>query len=208
MRLQCYHRHMLNVTFAEITAELRGIEPQLDAAEVHGCLCGELCTVKNLSAQQWLRDLVAIEPEVEDSEVLQQLAPQPIPSNPALEQLFTESRDALQSDTMEFALLLPDDDTPLALRVAAMAQWVAGFLYGYGVGAAQLDEVPEAVSEALQDFTQIARANPDEVMETEEDESAYAELIEYLRAAVQVLHDELAVWRATQVIPPAAGLLN
>lgn len=208
MRSQCYHSNMLNVTFAEINAELQTIEPQLDAAEVHGCLCGELCTLKNLSAQDWLRELVAVDPVVEDNEALLELTPHSIPPSPALELLFAESQQALQGDTMEFSPLLPDDDVPLANRVAAMAQWVAGFLYGYGTGAAELDDVPEVVTEALQDFTQIARANPDEVMESEEDESAYAELIEYLRAAVQVLYDELAVWRATQITPPTTGLLN
>ena len=55
------------------------------------------------------------------------------------------------------------------------------------------------MSEALQDFTQIARANPEEVVESEEDENAYTELVEYLRAAVQVLYDELSPQREAQV---------
>lgn len=208
MHTQCYHTPMLNVTFAEINTELHSIEPQLDAAEVHGCLCGELCTMKNLSAQDWLREMLLVIQHSEADEVVENLAAQAIPPSPALEQLFAESKESLRGDAMEFALLLPDDDELLATRVAAMVQWVAGFLYGYGTGAAELDDVPEAVSEALQDFTQIARANPGEVAESEEDESAYAELIEYLRAAVQVLYDELAIWRATQIGPPAAGVLN
>ena len=205
MHLQCYHTHMLNITFAEINAELHEIEPQLDAAEAHGCLCGVLCTIKNLSVQDWLRELMITE-QGDDTMVAMTL--QPLPETPALEQLFAESQGALHGDAMEFTLLLPDDDLPLVTRVAAMAQWVSGFLYGFGTGATELDDVPESVTEALQDFTQIARDNPAEVAETEEDENAYAELIEYLRAAVQVLYDELAVWRATQASPPSPGFLN
>jgi uncharacterized protein YgfB (UPF0149 family) len=197
---------MLNVTFAEINAELHSIEPQLDAAEAHGCLCGVLCTVKNLSLQHWLQEILAIE---SDDEVAEAIDIQSLADSSALEQLFSESQQSLQGDSMEFALLLPDDDQPLPSRVAAMAQWVAGFLYGFGIGALNSNEFPESVSEALQDFTQIARANPDEVAETEEDENAYAELTEYLRAAVQVVYDELESWRVAQVSTQSqSGLLN
>ena len=205
MRPQCYHTHMLNVTFVEINAELHSIEPQLDAAEAHGCLCGVLCTVKNLSAERWLQEVLATESDEQPIEAFdfQSLSP-----SAALQLLFDETQQSLTGDAMEFSLLLPDDDLPLATRVAAMAQWVAGFLYGFGIGAVDMNDFPEPVSEALQDFTQIARANPDEVVESDEDESAYTELIEFLRAAVQVIHDELAPWRLTQAAQSPPGLLN
>lgn len=206
MLLQCYHTPMLNVTFAEINAELHSIEPQLDAAEVHGCLCGTLCTVKNPSVRQWLQEMLIAEG---DDQPVEAFDHHELPASPALELLFGETSQALQADAMEFMLLLPDDDVPLAMRVAAMAQWVAGFLYGFGIGAVHAIEFPEPVSEALHDFTQIARANPEEVVESDEDEEAYTELVEYLRAAVQVIYDELAPWRTSQAAsdsPP--GLLN
>ncbi|MES1196919.1 MAG: YecA family protein [Steroidobacter sp.] len=197
---------MLNVTFAEINAELRSIEPQLDAAEAHGCLCGVLCTVKNLSVEHWLQEILATEG---DDQPIEAFDLQSLPASPALEQLFGETRQTLHDDAMEFMLLLPDDDLPLMVRVAAMAQWVAGFLYGFGTGAIHMNEFPEPVSEALQDFTQIARANPDEVVESEEDENAYTELVEYLRAAVQVIYDELAPWRISQISTSSSpDLLN
>src|SRR4051794_8892413 len=120
MRSQCYHSDMLNVTFAEINAELHSIEPQLDAAEAHGCLCGVLCTVKNLSLQYWLQEILAVE---SDDEIAEAIDIQSLADSPALEQLFSESQQSLEGDAMEFALLLPDDEQPLAARVAAMAQW-------------------------------------------------------------------------------------
>jgi len=206
MRSQCYHSDMLNVTFAEINAELHSIEPQLDAAEAHGCLCGVLCTVKNLSLHHWLQEILSLET---DDEVTEAIDIQSLADSPALAQLFSESQQTLQGDSMEFALLLPDDDLPLASRVAAMARWVAGFLYGFGVGALNHNDFPDSVEEALQDFTQITRANPDEVTDGEEDENAYAELIEFLRAAVQVVYDELETWRGAQVSTQSQpGLLN
>ena len=191
---------------SEINAELHSIEPDLEAAEAHGCLCGVLCTVKNLTVQHWLREVIVVENDDHSLEITDVVE---LPASPALDLLFSETQQALQSDAMDFALLLPEDDVPLARRVAAMAQWVAGFLFGFGTGAIHISEFPEAVSEALKDFTQIARANPDEVAESEEDEGAYTELIEFLRAAVQVVHDELAPWRVVQVSDQSSSnLLN
>lgn len=198
---------MPNTTFAEINAELRSIEPQLDAAEAHGCLCGALCTVKNLSIAAWFTEIIDLQQDTEAEEGLEAFGSTAIAPSPAIEILFSETLETLNGDAMEFNLLLPDDDQPLVTRVAAMAQWVAGFLYGFGTGAVQMDTFPEAVHEALQDFTQIARANPDEVVESEEDEAAYAELVEYLRAAVQVIYDELAPARSAQ-IDPQSPMIN
>jgi uncharacterized protein YgfB (UPF0149 family) len=198
---------MPNSTFAEINAELRSIEPQLDAAEAHGSLCGALCTVKNLSITDWFGEIIDLQQEPEADDGLEAFGSAALVPGPALELLFSETVDTLNADTMEFNLLLPDDDQPLIARVASMAQWVAGFLYGFGTGAVRMDTFPDSVHEALQDFTQIARANPDEVVESEEDEAAYAELVEYLRAAVQVIYDELAAARAAQ-LDPQPPLIN
>lgn len=198
---------MPNTSFAEINAELRSIEPQLDAAEAHGCLCGALCTVKNLSVIDWFDEIIDLQQEPEPDDGLEAFgAASPVPSS-VLELLFAETLSTLNGDAMEFNLLLPDDDQPLVARVAAMTQWVAGFLYGFGTGAVRMDTFPEAVHEALQDFTQISRANPDEVVESEEDEAAYAELVEYLRAAVQVIYDELAAARDA-LADPQPPLIN
>src|SRR5690242_4559607 len=98
MLLQCYHRRMLNVTFAEINAELHSIEPQLDAAEVHGCLCGALCTVKNLSVQHWLQEVLAAE---SDDPSIDAFDVDELPASPALELLYGETSQALQADAME-----------------------------------------------------------------------------------------------------------
>ncbi len=85
---------------------------------------------------------------------------------------------------MEFAPLLPDDDEPLAERATALAQWCQGFLYGLGTGRLNsIDELPGEVGEIVHDLTEISRATPGEEDPTEDDEQAYAELVEFVRVA-------------------------
>ena len=108
---------------------------------------------------------------------------------------------ALRGDELEFAPLLPDDDSPLAERTIAMAQWCQGFLYGFGVSTADQSsgqvsgkrdsKLSPEIREVLHDFAQLARATVGEVEPTEEDENDYAEIVEYLRVGAQLIHDEL-----------------
>jgi uncharacterized protein YgfB (UPF0149 family) len=58
--------------------------------------------------------------------------------------------------------------------------------------------LPDEVSEVLKDLTEIARASETETSGSDEEEQAYTELVEYLRAAVQLIHDELAGLRSEQ----------
>ena len=99
---------------------------------------------------------------------------------------------------MEFTPLLPDDDEPLTERVAALGGWCQGFLYGFGTAPSRQDraKLPGDVAEILSDFAQIARAG-DVGHESESiEETAYAELVEYLRAGTQLIYDELEAERA------------
>ena len=62
--------------------------------------------------------------------------------DPTLLRMPEEVLDALRSPDFEFEPLLPADDVPLAERVAALAAWCGGFLYGFGAGAPK----PEALA--------------------------------------------------------------
>jgi yecA family protein len=183
---------MLNITFAEVEHELHTVDANLTVAEAHGCLCGALCTLQNFSPQRWLQELL---PE----EVTPLADPPANAVSAVLQQLFTDSSQALCGDAMEFTPLLPDDEAPLAERIAALAQWSQGFLYGFGIGAPTTPEsLPGDTAEVLRDLSEIARANDAEVAGSDEEEQAYAELVEYLRAAVQMLHEEFAAQRDNQ----------
>jgi uncharacterized protein YgfB (UPF0149 family) len=100
---------------------------------------------------------------------------------------------------MEFQPLLPTDDEALSVRTEALADWVQGFLYGLGgsTSGATLPLSPQS-SEILADFAEISRAGEVGSEDAELEENAYAELVEFVRVGVQLMHEELADWRESR----------
>ncbi len=102
---------------------------------------------------------------------------------------------------MEFEPLLPDDESPLNGRANALALWCTGFLYGLGTGhISDLEALNGDVGEIVRDFTEISRATGDDADADESNEQAYAELVEFIRVAAQVVFEELLPLRR-QVYP-------
>lgn len=172
---------MLQVTFPEVTRVLEGLHSRVPAAESHGCLCGALCTSAQYPLERWLEEIIP-EEEARGDEQSQQ----------ALRLLFADTLEALRGDEMDFELLLPDDDAALELRATALSQWCQGFLYGFGTGQpVRIEELDGNVDEVLRDLTHIGRATVELGGEDEDEEAAYAEVVEYVRVGVQLIHDEL-----------------
>jgi len=154
-----------------------------DAAEAHGTLAGCLCATSGYRLQDWLREIL---PEG-------RAAPQAAAD---LHELYAATADTLRQPDMEFELLLPADSQPIDVRAAALAQWCQGFLYGLGAGAIpDASELPGDVGEIVRDFIEISRAGVDAQQSEESNESAYTELVEFVRVGVQLLFEELAVAR-------------
>jgi uncharacterized protein YgfB (UPF0149 family) len=188
---------MLRVTFPEIAKVLQDLNSSVPAAESHGCLCGALCTALDYPFARWLEEIVP-EAEVPAEADVQRHEP--------LQLLFSDTLNALRGDQMEFEPLLPDDDVSLTQRAGALSQWCQGFLYGFGTGEARRDEeLPPTVAEILRDFTHIGRASVQLEEESESEEESYSEVLEYVRAAVQLVHDELIPVR-TSDRPPSTNL--
>jgi uncharacterized protein len=174
---------MLRVTFPEISKVLQELNSSVPAAESHGCLCGALCTTADYPFARWLEELIP-EPAAGDEAATQLREP--------LQLLFNDTLSSLRSDQMDFEPLLPDDDVSLAHRASALSQWCQGFLYGFGTAeAGRARELPQNVDEVLRDFTHIGRASVQLEEDSEAEEQAYTDVVEYIRAAVQLVRDEL-----------------
>jgi uncharacterized protein YgfB (UPF0149 family) len=191
---------MFQVTFPEVARVLQTLQSSVAAAESHGCLCGALWTTQQYALESWLDELV---PEADaDSD--------PGDDRATLRLLFADTLRSLRGEEMEFQLLLPDDDAALLERALALSQWCQGFLYGFGTGqAVPRDELTGEVEEVLRDLTHISQASVETGADAEEEEQAYAEIVEYVRAGVQLIHDELIEVRvARDTRPPDPSRLN
>jgi uncharacterized protein YgfB (UPF0149 family) len=181
--------------FDEVAQALAAGGSTVHAAEAHGCLVGALCARRIYLPAEWLEELL---PD----------APAPGAALPELEgplrTLFEQSRDVLAAPEMEFEPLLPPDEAALVERVEALGAWLQGFLYGVGsAGPFKRGALPASVTEILTDFAEVSRAGHVGSASTEIEESALAELVEFLRAGVLLVYEELADLRAAQATSTA-----
>lgn len=152
-------------------------------AEAHGVLAGALCAAP-CSFDDWVAEILP------DGKL-------DGPGGVELHSLFDATRGAFDEYGFAFMPLLPADDAPLVARTQALAEWCRGFLYGLGSGYLPQATARDAdVAEVLQDLAQISRAEVDADDEGEGGEQAYAELVEYVRVGVHLLHAHLAPLRS------------
>lgn len=113
----------------------------------------------------------------------------------------------LDNPDLEFSLLLPDDDEPLLARSVALGEWCEGFLYGLSLGGVKdFSMFSEETREFAEDLVDISRLEQ-EPDDSEENESALFDIIEYVRMGVIMLHDELAP-AGTDELPPDNVMLH
>ena len=180
---------MADIRFKDFEDALATAGGLADAAEAHGSLCGALCSVSPYRMQDWVNEILP------DGAVLSD------ESAAMLERVFTATATAFGEQGMEFEPLLPDDEQPLNGRANALALWCTGFLYGLGTGSiSDLEALNGDVGEIVRDFTEISRATGDDAEADESNEQAYAELVEFIRVAAQVVFEELLPLRR-QVYP-------
>jgi len=116
-------------------------------------------------------------------------------------QTHTITRRQLNDPACEFQMLLPDDNDSLDARVNALGDWCQGYLIGLSLGGiTDFAPLPEDAREITKDLLEIARAGTSYELEgSEEDENAYAELVEYLRVGVLLINEELQPTQAPLV---------
>jgi uncharacterized protein len=183
------------IGYDEVAQALNAGGSTVLAAEAHGCLVGALSARRVYLQAEWLQELLPEAPEN---------VPGPDLSCGPLHDLFEQSRAVLESREMDFEPLLPPDDATLAERVEALGAWAQGFLYGFGAaGPFPRGGLPGEVAEVLSDFAEVAKAGSVGAEALEVEETALAELVEYLRVGVQLIYDELTDLRATQTTSAA-----
>lgn len=146
-------------------------------AELHGLLLGRSCAGSGFEAGAWLQDATELLGSEPQDNVRQALI--------GLQEMV---KSELTGEDITVVLLLPDDEAPLAQRAAALGQWCQGFLGGFGLTARDSALSSEAM-EVLQDLSAIAQVQSS-LEESEDGESDYMEVMEYLRVAPLLLFSE------------------
>ena len=201
----------VTIEFNGLTASLRQLGVSSSAAEIHGLLCGLLCARGHVSIEEWIqavREEGALAAETTGHEKILRPAARlemgftAVPENSPLIGLYWETVRRLGGDEYDFQLVLPDDEQSLAVRADALADWCQGFIYGLGIGGmTDVDLLSDEVREVVHDLTEISQAAYEDDEELESDECAYMEVVEYARAGVMLVFEELEADRDTQPSP-------
>lgn len=162
--------------FAQVEHALKTAGALMGAAELHGTLCGMLCVNDSEGGKRI-------------PELLGEGAPAGVAA--LVTALHDEALRRLRDPEYDFHMLLPDDAEPMTVRTEALGDWCRGFLAGLGLaGLKQGQSLPEGVEEIVKDFIEISQVNFDLGEGDEEDEAAYAEVVEYVRVGVLLVHQE------------------
>lgn len=158
-------------------------EADLLAAESHGVLCGMACASGNVALEAWLKQVFE-ELDLETTTIRDACQ--------LLVGLHENTKLQLNDAEAAFELLLPDDETSLAERTEALAEWCQGFVYGLAAGGLKREtELPPDTAELISDMVAISRAGLNQDGADESDEDAYMQLCEYVRMGVLLITEEL-----------------
>lgn len=168
--------------FEHTLAIAQGNLDSSELSECHGVVSGLLCRLPDASLDAFLGLL----------DMLELLKTPGAGLRMTMEELLNSTREQLVDVDMGLTLWLPNDDETLEERTMALSQWCSGFLAGVGSSG---DDVLETLSddgkEALKDLQQISLADVTDTDQSEEDEIAYTEIVEYVRVAVLMIREDL-----------------
>ena len=109
--------------------------------------------------------------------------------DPRLQALIEVTRRQLEDPSFGLELLLPAGDTTVEARAEALFDWCRAFLGGFGLAAGSTPPLSAEGEEALADLARLAAAEP-EAGEGDAEAEALAEIEEFVRVAVLLLHGD------------------
>lgn len=171
------------VEYYDVADALQRASTGADAADCHGFLCGLICAAGFADQKVWIAEVFeAYDPKDPlQSEALR-----------LLQSLYEDTLSRLNSPDLDFELLLPDDGDPLHERTESLGNWCSGFLSGLGMGGLPPQEqLPDEISEFMQDVAQISKVDFELENPDEEDQLAFEEVVDYIRVGVMFVHEEL-----------------
>lgn len=172
----------------------------ISLAELHGGMCGAACVGGADAARAWVRHSLA--DNGADPAVVERLQQE-------FAVLAGNLSGALADFQLGFEPYLPGEDEPLEMRTRALASWCQGFLAGLGLaGSSRAGAILRGTGDAaeiVRDFAEIGKATVGEEEPGDEQQAgfAFAEIVEYVRVGVQIVHEELAAARRAPA--PAAA---
>ncbi|MFC3031042.1 UPF0149 family protein [Pseudoalteromonas fenneropenaei] len=156
-------------------------------AEVHGAISGLLACGLNIDEKEYLtllsdvfNDGQAFSPELKTF----------------FATLYSQVVEGFNDEEFHFELYLPSGDESLVDQANGLVAWVAGFMLGFGLKQKDYGKLSADVKEVIKDFTEISRLDTS-FDDSNEDEEALHEVIEYVRVSSLLCFAEMGKERTT-----------
>ena len=172
-------------SYAEVITKLNCEKQPNLPAELHGFMCGILCGLVDTHSDIGFKTVLARleEEEIGSSE-----------SKTCLATLMLLTAQQLQDADFSFQLLLPGDEISLEVKVAGLAAWCQSFLSGLGMTNMSDRILQNAIiKEAMHDISEISKTKCSDDLSKEESESAFFELVEFIRMAVLLIYTQCEI---------------
>lgn len=169
-------------TYQQIHDALSLSHNLISPAELHGMLCGFICTgIKQLDNNNFSDILMLALPDDDTTEV-----------NLILNALFTQTQAQIQQFEMSFRLLLPHDEADLEERAIEFGKWCEGFLTSIHFSKlTNLYRNQDEVNDILLKLNAAAKLQFNNLQYSEEDEYYFMEVTEFVRLSVFAIYHEL-----------------
>lgn len=166
--------------YDELDTLLRAAGASASPSEAHGVLAGVLCAPAG-AENTWPGLILDSGEAAAGARLLERLT-----------ELQAQTHTMLADTEFGFVPLLPDDTGSLGQQLEGLTGWCRGFLLGFSAGGnRELRALSPEAREFLEDVVQMSDAELEaEGADDEGEARALAELVEYLRAGVQLLYDE------------------
>lgn len=161
----------------------------LEACELHGMLCGFICSGLIAPNAVWMNLLLLSTHEERRREV-----------ELCVDNLFKIILHQLSSFSFDFEILLPEAEPEQSLLlISKLSQWSENFLLGLGLAegknkpkSTQDNNKSKELTEAKNDIQQISKVYH-QVLQCDEpfDEEAFTSLLEHVRVSVMLIFTEL-----------------
>ncbi len=184
----------MSTQFDHLSGLFRRLDVPIPVSEAQGLLCGLLCAQTTATAKKtWFVELLEAA-SLDPATVADRAS-----DIKMLDDWFSEIVASLHASELTFETIGPAETIELPKRLRALGDFCAGFTYGVGLGAAARGNksFPSDTRELIEDFNKIDSGATEDFSEnaqaevSDEDESAFMELQEYVRVGVLLIQEEL-----------------
>jgi uncharacterized protein YgfB (UPF0149 family) len=175
--------------YNQLKSTLHTLNTDDTIASAHGILCGFACVSPNLSLDNWLDEiLVSIDlNNLNEKSAYEELA-----------HIFNETMSHLNDETLDFQLLIADEESKLSEQTNTLIEWCQGYLVGLGLQ--KISTTDEDVLELINNFSEISKLDTD-VIDTEQNAQDINEIIEFVRMGVLLIQETLQPSKQDYISP-------